>query len=370
MAFLLSDNSVSVFNSETVKIVDSIPIGIYKLEVSRTGLYLEKSEMKLEYGKLYGNTQKIADHICRAFEILDKDKNLGVLLSGGRGLGKTLTTRVVINQLKDKYPVIIISEYYQDIANFLNSISGCVILIDEFEKIMSGEVDSENNAGGQTKQEQLLSVFDGNAGSRGNLFLLTANEVNRLDDNFLSRPGRIRYHYKFTSEKADVITDYCNDNLVRKELIPELLEIFKATRYVSMDMIAAIVNELNDFSDISPKDAIEYFNFEQDTTYLLRVYVTENDKKFVYEYSCRNFDDLEECEYFDINRELSDKFTEEDLEEDRIYRHINFQINMEKFPKIVLGNTILPNDALVPMVKYPPKVVRIQLIDKIADRIV
>ena len=35
------------------------------------------------------------------------------------------------------------------------------------------------------------------AGSKGNLFLLTANEINRLDDNFLSRPGRIRYHYKF-----------------------------------------------------------------------------------------------------------------------------------------------------------------------------
>ena len=370
MAFLLSDNSVSIFNSETVKIVDSIPIGIYKLEASRSGLYLEKTDMKLEYGKLYGNTQKIANHICKAFEILDKNKNLGVLLSGGRGLGKTLTTRVVINQLKDKYPVIIISEYYQDVANFLNSISGCVILIDEFEKIMSGEVDSENNSGGQTKQEQLLSVFDGNAGSKGNLFLLTANEVNRLDNNFLSRPGRIRYHYKFISEKADVITDYCNDNLVRKELIPEILEIFKATRYVSMDMIAAIVNELNDFPDISPRDAIEYVNFEQDTTYILRVYTTENDKKIVYEYSCRSFDDLDEYEFFDINRELSDKFTDEDVDEGRVYRHVNFQVNMEKFPKIVLGNTILPNDALIPLASHPLKIVRIQLIDKIAERTV
>lgn len=368
MAFLLSDNSISVFNSETVKIIDSIPIGIYKLEISRTGLYLEKTEMKLEYGKLYGNTQKIADHICKAFELLGKDKNLGVLLSGGRGLGKTLTTRVVINQLKDKYPIIIISEYYQDIANFLNSISGCVILIDEFEKIMSGEVDSENNSGGQTKQEQLLSVFDGNAGSKGNLFLLTANEVNRLDDNFLSRPGRIRYHYKFTSEKPNVIADYCNDNLVRKELIPELLEIFKATRYVSMDMIAAIVNELNDFDDITPRDAIEYFNFEQDTTYLLRAYATANNKKIVYDYQCRNLDNLDEYEYFGINRELSDEFTEE--EEEKIYKSINFQINLEKFPKIVFGNAILPNDALIPLVKNPPKIVRLQIFDKIAEKII
>lgn len=370
MAFLLSDNSVSIFNSETVKIIDSIPVGIYKLEASRTGLYLEKTEMKLEYGKLYGNTQKIADHICKAFKILDKDKNLGVLLSGGRGLGKTLTTRVVINQLKDKYPIIVISEYYQDVANFLNSISGCVILIDEFEKIMSGEVDSENNSGGQTKQEQLLSVFDGNAGSKGNLFLLTANEVNRLDNNFLSRPGRIRYHYKFISEKADVITDYCNDNLVRKELIPEILEIFKATRYVSMDMIAAIVNELNDFPDISPKDAIEYVNFEQDTAYLIRVFTTVNDKKLVYEHSYRNLNDIDQYETFDINRELSDKISNEDIDEDEVQSYICCQFNLDKFPRIVFGDTILPNDALIPSGRKPPKIGRIQLIDKIAERTV
>jgi len=162
--------------------------------------------------------------------------------------------------LKDKYPIIIISEYYQELTNFLNSISGCAILIDEFEKIMSGEVDSENNSGGQTKLEQLLFVFDGNEGNKGNLFLLSANEADRLNYNILSRPGPIRYHFRFTSEKPNVITDYCNDNLDRKELIPKLLEIFKDTRYVSMDMIAAIVKELNDF--FTPKDGIEYFNFE------------------------------------------------------------------------------------------------------------
>jgi len=99
--------------------------------------------------------------------------------------------------------------------------------------------------------------------------------------------------------------------------------------------------------------------------YLLRVYTTYGDKKIVYEHSCRDLNNLDEYDSFAINKELSDNFSEEKHD---VYMYINFQVDFDKFPKIVLGNVILPNDAFIPVAKNPPEIVRAQLIDKLAEK--
>lgn len=267
MSFLITEDEVMVVNSDDIKFGQKIPLGFWKMDAAQfKGIFLKKTEFKLSHGKIYGKSQSIANHIVEAFENNPSNKNLGVLFSGGRGLGKTLTTRLVIEQLSKKYPIIIISEYFNGMVDFLENLKDCVILMDEFEKFMSGNIRGNEAEDEQTKQETLLSLLDGNTGSVGNLFLLTVNNTYKLDDNLKSRPGRIRYHYRYTSESPDVVREYCRDNLNDQSLTEDIIKVLSCAVFVSMDILTAFVDELNKFPGMKPKDVAEYFNIESNSS--------------------------------------------------------------------------------------------------------
>ena len=265
--FLKLENTVKYVEADSVddlKLSKEIPVGVWKLSCAKyVGFYLEETEIKLSHGKIYGDAQDIADHVAEAFEKNDPNKNLGVLFSGEKGLGKTLTTRLILEKFYDKKPIIIISEYINGMADFISKFKGCVILMDEFEKFTGGNTDSEDE-NSLTKQESLLSIFDGNTGCSGNLFLLTVNNTYKLNENLKSRPGRMRYHYKFTSENATVVRNYCNDNLNNKEIIEDVVETLGSAGFVSMDILSSFVDELNKFPDKKPSEVLKYFNIENE----------------------------------------------------------------------------------------------------------
>ena len=265
--FLKLENTVKYVEADSVddlKLSKEVPVGVWKLSCAKyVGFYLEETEIKLSHGKIYGDAQDIADHVAEAFEKNDPNKNLGVLFSGEKGLGKTLTTRLILEKFYDKKPIIIISEYINGMADFISKFKGCVILMDEFEKFTGGNTDSEDE-NSLTKQESLLSIFDGNTGCSGNLFLLTVNNTYKLNENLKSRPGRMRYHYKFTSENATVVRNYCNDNLNNKEIIEDVVETLGSAGFVSMDILSSFVDELNKFPDKKPSGVLKYFNIENE----------------------------------------------------------------------------------------------------------
>ena len=265
--FLKLENTVKYVDADSVddlKLSKEVPVGVWKLSCAQfVGFFLEETEIKLSHGKIYGDAQNIADHIVEAFEKNDPNKNLGVLFSGEKGLGKTLTTRLVLEKFYGKKPIIIISEYINGMTDFISNFKGCVVLMDEFEKFMGGNTNSEDE-NSLTKQESLLSIFDGNTNCSGNLFLLTVNNTYKLDDNLKSRPGRIRYHYKFTSENATVVRNYCNDNLNNKEIIEDIVTTLGEAGFVSMDILSSFVDELNKFPDKKPSEVLKYFNIENE----------------------------------------------------------------------------------------------------------
>ena len=265
--FLKLENTVKYVDADSVddlKLSKEVPVGVWKLSCAQyVGFYLEETEIKLSHGKIYGDAQDIADHVAEAFEKNDPNKNLGVLFSGEKGLGKTLTTRLILEKFYDKKPIIIISEYINGMADFISKFKGCVILMDEFEKFTGGNTDSEDE-NSLTKQESLLSIFDGNTGCSGNLFLLTVNNTYKLNENLKSRPGRMRYHYKFTSENATVVRNYCNDNLNNKEIIEDVVETLGSAGFVSMDILSSFVDEINKFPDKKPSEVLKYFNIENE----------------------------------------------------------------------------------------------------------
>lgn len=294
MNFLITEDEVAIVNSNDIKLGQQVPLGFWKLDAAQfKGIFLKKVDFKLSHGKIYGKSQSIANHIVQAYKCTPEDKNMGVLLSGGRGLGKTLTTRLVIEQLIKTHPIIIVSDYFKGMVDFLENLKGCVILMDEFEKVMGGNIRGNDAENEQTKQETLLSLLDGNTGSSGNLFLLTVNNTYRLDENLKSRPGRIRYHYRYVSETAEVVREYCKDNLNNKDRIEEVVKALSGAEYVSMDIITSFVEELNNFPEMKPSEVIDYFNIESgDKKYIFTVIVKDNDDGNIYNFTrtCRSVD--------------------------------------------------------------------------------
>lgn len=342
MNFLITDDEVSVINSDDIRLGQKVPLGFWKLDFQKfKGVFLRKSEFKLSHGKIYGNSQDVANHIVTAFEKNSKSKNLGVLLSGGRGLGKTLTTRLVVEQLSKKYPIVIVSDYIPGMIDFMENLKDCVIIMDEFEKFMSGNV-SGSDGDELTKQEAILSLLDGNTGSEGNLFLLTVNNVYRLDENLKSRPGRIRYHYRYVSETADVVEAYCQDNLKDKSIIAEVVESLSVAEYVSMDIISAFVEELNNFPGLKPKEVLNYFNIESKrTSYKFTIVIRDKSTDTTYTFervsNYLNWDGLKL-----INRESRKHF--EIWENNRDYEYYNnliATIPEEAIPSLVYGKVEL-----------------------------
>lgn len=362
MSFLVSDDSVRFINSEQYKIQDGIPVGIYKLSFSKfTGSFLEKTSLKLTHGKIYGNSEDIAKHIVESYKLNTADKNLGVLLSGDRGLGKTLTTRLVIEKLVNEKPVIVVSEYTPDLPDFFTNVKNCVILMDEFEKFMGGNANGGDNDNDQTKQETLLSILDGNTGCSGNLFLLTVNNTYKLDENLLSRPGRIRYHYKYTSETANVVRGYCEDNLLRKEITEEVVKTLGGSKYVSMDIISSFVDELNKFPQSKPEDVIKYFNIESQNGINYTITITASFRGKNYTYNGRIDEEYEISDGFWINlknpteimnivrKPSSDRSETEEktlTEFQQVPPSLRVLINEDDIPSYIYGTAEVPVDSV------------------------
>lgn len=261
MAYLVGKTNVDIVGDDAIDIRENLPIGFYKLEAAPMhGLYLEKADYNTSHGKIYGKASIIASHVAEVYE--KSDKSLGVLFSGGKGLGKSLTTRLIIEKLMISHPIIIINKYIDGMFDFLEPIKNVIYLFDEFEKTMRGNANEQNNnTNSTTKQDQILTFLDGTASGTHNLFLLTVNDKCELNDNLLSRPGRIRYHYRFESCDADTIRSYCKDNLKKPELESEVVNTLTATRYVSLDIVRALVDELNDY-DVTVNEAMSYLNID------------------------------------------------------------------------------------------------------------
>lgn len=261
--YIVSNNEANYLNSVDFEIMEQLPAGVwgigYKPMIGTP--YFYKMDYHTEYGKIYGNAEDISSHVIKAFETVNKSKNLGVLFSGKKGLGKSFTIKLIVEKLVDKYPVVIVNKYTKVIPEILTNLYNSVIVFDEFEKITRESSDDE----GTKPQEKLLSVLDGSLNLNHNLFLLSINKVDQLDEHLLSRPGRIRYHYRFNSLDKSTIKEYCADNLIasRADDVEAIINTIGGSPVQSLDILQAIVEEANAFPELPIKDIASYINISE-----------------------------------------------------------------------------------------------------------
>lgn len=258
--YVLTGNTAEYFEGDQLKISEQLSPGVwgigYKPITNAPYLY-KMDSYKTFHGKIYGHAQENADHVIKAYE-MEKTKNLGVLFSGKKGLGKSLTIRLIVEQLVKTHPVVIVDRFTTVIPSVLSDLHDAVIVLDEFEK-MSRKTEKED---GMTPQESLLSTLDGTKSLTHNLYLLSVNNVCSLNDNLISRPGRIRYHYRYDNINKKIVEQYCEDNLIESRWgdIQSVFDAISSSDVRSLDILQALVAEMNVFPEASVADIMKYMN--------------------------------------------------------------------------------------------------------------
>ena len=264
----------NIFNqgiATTVSHPEGLPKGIYEVKVSMTGFYLSKIAESFTFDyKLYGLNQKFIDYVLKTYK--NTTGNLGVLLDGIKGTGKTVTAKELCNHLQ--LPVILVQSMGDSNDKLIKYLSttinfDCIFFFDEYEKEFKNSSD-------------VLSFMDGTYNSiYRKIFLLTTNELN-VDPNLLGRPSRIRYKKSFSNLSEEVTREILNDILKDKTAIEKVIELTHSMNIITIDLIKAIATEINIHGVEALPDIKETFNIEFSRfTYLYReVQVRHCDLKF------------------------------------------------------------------------------------------
>lgn len=241
-------NSYEIFD-DTLKTYECLPVQNYIVRFSQhKGFYLEKyPDIEIKESKIYGVHLEKIQKVINAFE--EFERNLGVILSGDKGIGKSLFAKLLsIEARKRGYPLIVVDRFILGIASYLESIEQKVmILFDEFDKTF----DATND--GVPPQSTMLGLFDGiSVGKK--LFVITCNKLSMLNDYLINRPGRFHYHFRFNYPSPEEITTYLQDKIASKfyDEIPNVVAFSKKVN-LNYDCLRTIAFELgkgNDFKDI------------------------------------------------------------------------------------------------------------------------
>lgn len=250
--WLQDGNIFSQGSATTVSHPEGLPKGIYEVKLSMTGFYLSKIAESFTFDyKLYGLNQKFIDYVLKTYE--NTTGNLGILLDGIKGTGKTVTAKELCNRLQ--LPVILVQSMGSDtndkLIKYLSTAIDfdCIFFFDEYEKEFKDSSD-------------VLSFMDGTYNSiYRKVFLLTTNELN-VDPNLLGRPSRIRYKKSFSNLSEEVTREILNDILEDKTAIEKVVELTHSMNIITIDLIKAIATEINIHGAEALSDIKETFNIE------------------------------------------------------------------------------------------------------------
>ena len=270
---------------------------------SQSGPFLKKySDLKISE-KVYGVHSEKVDKVLNSFKIFNR--NLGVILSGDKGIGKSLFSKLLsIKAIESGYPLIIVNSYFPGIGEYLAEIDQeVVVLFDEFDKTfeLSERSRQDNDGEKRSPQTEMLTLFDGVAQGK-KLFVVTCNDINALSKFIVNRPGRFHYHFRFEYPTAAEIEEYLIDSLdtdKAKEQIKNVIAFSQKTK-LNYDCLRSIAFELN--LGLTFKEAIQDLNILnlECEHYTLAMYMNNGARLIVKNYALDLFADQKICvEFYD-----------------------------------------------------------------------
>ena len=272
MRIIKSGTKYSVYDNG-IETYDRLPVGTYAVGYNQNvGCFLIRRSNIVVAEKTYGVHDQKVEKVMNSFQSFDR--SLGVILSGDKGIGKSLFAKKLCEKaVQSGYPVVIVDACLPGIGRFIESIEQeCVVLFDEFDKTFRNSKDDNDQA-------RLLSLFDGTAGGK-KFYVVTCNELYGLNNYIVNRPGRFHYHLRFDYPTPENIREYLMDKL-EIAYHSQIDKVVEFSRKISLnyDCLRAIAFELNNGSNFA--EAIADLNIMTTEDEEYKVYIVfENGKTF------------------------------------------------------------------------------------------
>lgn len=230
----------------------AIEPGIFNYRAAPGIWWLTMTSSRFSFGfRLYDTHAKIVQRTLAVWNA-EGNNNVGILLNGEKGSGKTVAVQMICNELvKQGVPVLVVKDPIP-LDTVLSQVrQDLVVVFDEFEKTHAKP----------EQQQSLLSAIDGmSRSSFKRMFLFTTNTAT-LDPNFIDRPSRVRYLFSFGRLAEDIV-----DSIVKAELDPDLahfepdiLTYLSNRKVLTIDTVRTTVREVNLFRE-APSDFENIFN--------------------------------------------------------------------------------------------------------------
>lgn len=220
---------------------ERLPGGLYRYEVNMSGWWLDRYSAEFEFPfKVYAASTDIIARITKFWTT--NRGNVGVLMNGLRGAGKTMTAQLLANSLikERNLPILVVKEPVPLQLIFDSIQQDMMVIFDEFEKTHD-----------KPHQQEILSAIDGMARSKNARLIIFTTNNPTMDENFKDRPSRIHYNFEFQRVADEVIEGLINDGLPA-DLMHFKQDIFDFlhTRYIcTIDIVRAVIAEVKTFRE-------------------------------------------------------------------------------------------------------------------------
>ena len=189
------------------------------------------------------------DRVLKNFNHSGKNTT-GVLLTGDKGTGKSVTAKILAE--KAKLPIVVINPEMEE--KYLEE------FFKEFDQpvcILFDEVDKSFNT------NKMLTFLDGMHKTAKKLVIMTANDEDNLSDYIKNRCSRIRYyrHYNMLEDAKEYAELICKEKSV--ENIEEIVNfIVNNIKYPSIDNISSFIDEVIFTKEwnLSLNEVLEFMN--------------------------------------------------------------------------------------------------------------
>jgi len=258
--YIKAGSSLRVYDS-SIESFDSLPAATYVVEFSPLSGFSLRQVEDLAVGeeRVYGSRQSKVDKVMRAWAA--STRSLGVMLSGDKGQGKSLFLRMLARDaLASGLPVVRVTQSFEGIAAFIDSLGEALVVFDEFEKVFpaGGRRGGES---GTDEQAQFLGLFDGTSSTR-RMYCVTVNDLLSVSSYLVNRPGRFHYHLRFAYPTPEEVGLYLREQVAQDD--PRVADAVRFSSQVPLnyDHLRAVAFEMRADASSSFSDLVADLNIK------------------------------------------------------------------------------------------------------------
>jgi ATPase family associated with various cellular activities (AAA) len=195
-------------------------------------------------GQLHPDPEALVYLNDGTYEDIEKDvadiaagslKKTGCLLYGPPGNGKTQFVKYLSRKYNLPINVVYLNPDYDNyfVARMFSEVpSRCIVLLEDFDNYFDGRACLMKNESVRFTFDSIINALDGiHNDYRGVVFVMTANDINKIDAAIKSRPSRFKFVREFGPPDVDTRMKILGDkDLVSETVGMSLDQVFNYTR--------------------------------------------------------------------------------------------------------------------------------------------